>query len=122
MGEVIIYSLQKCVGDMSHAARVGWGKILSRMLDVILPVVVTYELENREAIDAQYAARMTAVIQQTAITAEPVKEQRARCRTMSCGSSASEKHGCLASCSAELAPSRQPSVGTVTITPNLREH
>lgn len=64
VGEVIIYSLTKCVGDqtMTHAARRGWSKLLSRLLDVILPVVVTYEVENREAVQAQYAARLSAAM------------------------------------------------------------
>lgn len=58
VGEIILYTLRKCCGDsFSTAALHGWAKILSKMLDIILPVVVKYEVENGEVVREKFAAR-----------------------------------------------------------------
>lgn len=47
VGGVIMSTLQCCCGeDFTHAAKSGWVKILSRMLDVIVPVVVSFEMNS----------------------------------------------------------------------------
>jgi len=44
-----MYTIQKCCGDAynSHAHQ-GWAKILSRILDVIIPVVIHFEIMKDE--------------------------------------------------------------------------
>ena len=62
VGEIILFTLRKCCGDsFTTAAHYGWAKILSRMLDVILPVVVKYEVENAEMVHEKFAARFYGV-------------------------------------------------------------
>lgn len=49
-GEVLLYTIRKCVGDTAFtpAAHRGWSKIYSRILDATLPPVVKFEMHNKE--------------------------------------------------------------------------
>lgn len=39
-------AVQQCCGEeFTNSARKGWVKIFSRMFDIILPIVVTYEMK-----------------------------------------------------------------------------
>ncbi len=47
VGEIIFHTLGKVCGDeFNNDARVGWIKIISRILDVVLPIVINFELKN----------------------------------------------------------------------------
>lgn len=49
MGEVIFTCLGKVCGDeFQQDGRTGWIKIISRILDVVLPIVINFELKNGE--------------------------------------------------------------------------
>jgi len=46
VGELIMSTLQRCCGDdFTELARIGWVKIFSRMFDIILPIVVNFEVK-----------------------------------------------------------------------------
>lgn len=49
-GEVLLYTIRKCVGDTAFtpAAHRGWCKIYSRILDATLPPVVKFEMNHKE--------------------------------------------------------------------------
>ena len=53
MGEVLLYTIKKCLGPKEYSQMVhfGWAKVYSRILDAIVPLVVKFELENRELAD-----------------------------------------------------------------------
>lgn len=45
----MLYTIKKCCGEAyTEKAHRGWAKILSRLLDVIIPVVIDFELGNPE--------------------------------------------------------------------------
>jgi hypothetical protein len=48
-----MHAIAQCVGpnEFGVAAQVGWAKIYSQLLDVIIPEVVKFELQNREQAD-----------------------------------------------------------------------
>lgn len=47
VGELIMSAIQKCCGDdFTVEARKGWVKLFSRMFDIILPIVVNFEMKN----------------------------------------------------------------------------
>lgn len=49
VGEVVLYAIRQCVGDAAYTpvAHRGWTKIYSRILDMIIPIVVHFELQNK---------------------------------------------------------------------------
>jgi len=52
VGEVLMYTIQKCCGDAYNTqAHQGWAKVLSRILDVIVPVVIHFEITKEEEDD-----------------------------------------------------------------------
>lgn len=51
MGECLLFAIRTCVGPelYSQAAHYGWVKIYSRVLSTIVPVVVHFEMTNKES-------------------------------------------------------------------------
>ncbi len=51
MGEVLIYALKEVLGPEAYtqSVHVGWVKFYSRMLDGIVPIVVEFELKNKDS-------------------------------------------------------------------------
>jgi hypothetical protein len=54
MGEVLLYSIKKCIGSIEYNQVVhsGWAKIYSAILDVIIPEAVRFELSHKEQCEA----------------------------------------------------------------------
>ena len=68
-GEVLFWSLKKCLGSDVYdtVAHFGWIKIFSKMLTVIVPVVVAFEMSNKEIINNGQMKRMKVIIPQSDI-------------------------------------------------------
>ena len=49
IGEVLLYTVKTCVGPIVYTETVhnGWAKIYSKMLDTIVPIAVTFELDHK---------------------------------------------------------------------------
>lgn len=64
--EVLFYVLRLTLGDDYNAtAHIGWVKIFSRILRIVIPVVVDYELENKPTISeitTRRISKMTSMI------------------------------------------------------------
>lgn len=58
---MLLYTIKKCVGPQvfDQTAMNGWCKIYSRMLDEIIPVVVHFELTNKQIAEKIYDKRMS---------------------------------------------------------------
>jgi len=56
--DVFLYSLRKCCGEeFTEQADIGWKKVLSRILDVVIPVASQFEMANQEFMETQRGIR-----------------------------------------------------------------
>lgn len=61
MGEVLLFSLRKVLGSAyTPVAHYGWVKIYSRILDVIMPNVIEFELTHKESAGGILEKRLTS--------------------------------------------------------------
>lgn len=61
-GEALFYVLRLTLGDDYDAhAHNGWVKIYSRILRIIIPIVVDYELNNKAVVDQLTAKRLASM-------------------------------------------------------------
>jgi len=65
-----MYTIHKCCGDAFDIhARQGWAKLLSRIMDVIIPVVVNFEMNNVDATVESMEKRCTFINEMDSPTA-----------------------------------------------------
>lgn len=59
MGEVLLYTIKKCIGpkEYTQAVHHGWAKIYSLILDVIIPIVVHFEMTHKETMEGMLSKR-----------------------------------------------------------------
>ena len=66
-----MFTIRKCCGTtFTIAAHHGWAKVLSRMLDIIVPVVIRYELEEEDKV-LEIVAKRGGLSQRSAHSASP---------------------------------------------------
>ena len=53
VGEILFYSLKQCVGDAAYSRDVHrvWCKIISRMMNTMVPISVAFELKHGSSIN-----------------------------------------------------------------------
>eukprot|EP00981_Chlorochromonas_danica_P006843 scaffold1496_cov266-Ochromonas_danica.AAC.5 len=70
MGEVLLYTIKKCVGPKEYtpAVHFGWAKIYSLILDVIIPDVVHYEMSHKETFEEMLSKRQTTIAEAATFT------------------------------------------------------
>lgn len=70
MGEVLLYTIKKCVGPKEYtpAVHFGWAKIYSLILDVIIPDVVHYEMSHKENFEEMLSKRQTTIAEAATFT------------------------------------------------------
>ena len=56
VGEVLFWSFRRCLGDLyDSATHLAWVRLFSSILAVLIPVVVSYELDNNSAQESRMA-------------------------------------------------------------------
>jgi len=60
LADCYLHALHRCCGEeFTPIAEIGWKKLLSRMLDVVIPIVTRFELENLEFMENRRGMRFS---------------------------------------------------------------
>lgn len=58
VADVLLFTLRHCCGEkFTCEAQVGWEKILSRILDIVVPITSHFEMQNHAYIEQERGVR-----------------------------------------------------------------